>query len=395
MEEEKDDKKVMGHEYDGIQELDNDLPGWWITLFWITIIFGVIYLAYFHIISPESTQDAEFQAEMKKAALEQEARIAAAGGGLKIDFPQEVLDRAEKGKQTFATFCVACHGNLGQGTQCPNLTDNHFLHGFDYDKIAGIITNGSPKNPAMMAWKTSLTAEQIQNVAAYVFTLRGKNIPGKPAEGTEYKSEEIANAAAPKFDATASSAPAKPMTPEEKAKSSYATCAACHGANGEGNPATKAPALAGQDAIYLARQIKNLKHGKRVSTEPLAAGMLPMLALLKDEDIDGLVKHIQTLPAPKIVHTEKGDATKGQPLYAICATCHGFKGEGNPVLKGPKLTSLPDWYIVSQLKAFKEGKRGADAAKEPEGALMAPMAKMLMDEQAMKDVAEYIKGLGK
>ena len=188
---------------------------------------------------------------------------------------------------------------------------------------------------------------------------------------------------------------AKPLTPEEKAKATYASCAACHGAKGEGNPVTKAPALAGQDSVYLTRQIINLKEGKRVSPEPLAAGMLPMLTNLKQEDIDNLVKYIGTLEKPKLVHTETGDAAKGQAAYATCAACHGMNGEGNPALKGPSLTGLPDWYIVSQLKAFKEGKRGADASKEPEGAMMAPMAQMVVDEQAMKDLAEYIKGLGK
>lgn len=285
---------------------------------------------------------------------------------------------------------------MGQGTQCPNLTDNHFLYGYQYDEIVKIITDGSTKNPAMMAWKTTLNESQIQDVAAYVFTLRGKNIPGKPAEGVEHKSEDIAKATAPVFkEGAAPTAPAKPLTPEEKAKATFATCAACHGAKGEGNPATKAPALAGQESAYLTRQILNFKDGKRISAEPLAAGMLPMLANLQQEDVDNLVKFIGTLEKPTIVHTLTGDATKGQAAYAICATCHGFKGEGNPALKGPALTGLPDWYIVSQLKAFKEGKRGADPTKEPEGAIMAPMAKMLIDEQAMKDVAEYIKTLGK
>ena len=388
------DEKLMNHEYDGIKELDNDLPGWWIFLFWATIIYGFGYFAYYHILYPEKNQIAEFNTEMAAAAKAQEARIAASGGGLKIDLPQEVLDHAAAGKQLFATYCVACHGNAGQGIQCPNLTDNHFINGHKYENIQNIISNGSTKNPAMMAWKTTLNPSQIQNVSAYVFTLRGKNIPGKAPEGTEKSKSDITEAPVPAFKAVSkSNVPAKPLTPEEKAKATYATCAACHGMNGEGNPALKAPALAGQDIQYLTRQIQNLKTGKRVSPEPLAAGMLPMLAMVKEDQIDALVKYIQTLKPTSISHTEKGDATKGQAFYATCAACHGVKGEGNPVLKGPRLTGLQDWYIISQLKAFKHGKRGTDPVKEPEGVMMAPMAKMLPDEQAMKDVAEYIKTL--
>ena len=388
------DDKLMNHEYDGIKELDNDLPGWWVFLFWATIIFGVIYFAYYHILYPDKNQISEFQAEMAVAAKAQEARIAAAGGGLEIELSKEVLEHAEAGKQLFATYCAACHGNMGQGIQCPNLTDGHYINGHKFDDILNIIKNGSTKNPAMMAWKTTLNPSQLQDVAAYVFSIRGKNIPGKAAEGISVENSEVANAPAPVFKAGAESAvPAKPQTPEERAKTLYASCAACHGMNGEGNPATKAPALAGQDSLYLVRQIANLKHGKRVSTEPLAAGMLPMLAMVKDEEIEDLVKHIQTLKPASIAHTEKGDAAKGKALYTVCGTCHGLKAEGNPALKGPKLTGLQDWYIVSQLKAFKDGKRGADATKEPEGALMAPMSKMLPDEQAMKDIAEYIKTL--
>jgi cytochrome c553 len=389
----KEDNKIMDHEYDGIQELDNDLPGWWVSTFWLTFIFAILYFAYFHVIYPDKTQDASFKAEMRKAAAEQEARIAAAGGNLEISYSEVMLSHATAGKAVFATYCVACHGNMGQGIQCPNLTDKQFIHGLEYENIANIIANGSPKNPAMMAWKNSLSAKQLQDVSAYVFTLRGKNIPGKNGEGKSYSSEALIAAKEVAFDTVNQNATAKPLTPKEKAKASFAMCAACHGAQGEGNITTKAPALAGQDPLYLSRQIANFKDGKRLSKEPLAAGMLPMLAMLKAEDIDELVKHIGALPTKAVVHTETGDAKKGQTLYAICATCHGFKGEGNPLLKGPRLTGLQDWYIMAQLKAFKAGHRGSDPSKEPEGALMAPMAKILVDEQAMKDLAEYIKGL--
>jgi len=84
-----------------------------------------------------------------------------------------------------------------------------------------------------------------------------------------------------------------------------------------------------------------------------------------------------------------GDATKGKTLYQTCVACHGVSGEGNKALNSPNLNGLPDWYVVTQLKNFKEGIRGADA-KDMYGAQMRPMASTLPDEKAMQDVAAYI-----
>lgn len=87
-----------------------------------------------------------------------------------------------------------------------------------------------------------------------------------------------------------------------------------------------------------------------------------------------------------------GDAAKGKTLYQVCMACHGFNGEGNPVTKSPPLAGQEDWYIVSQLKKFKEGIRGTNP-KDIEGMQMRPMSMTLPDEQAMKDVAAYISSL--
>ena len=123
--------------------------------------------------------------------------------------------------------------------------------------------------------------------------------------------------------------------------------------------------------------------------------MRKKISLIGAGQIGGTLAHLISIKelADVVLFDIAEGAAKGKALYTVCGTCHGLKAEGNPALKGPKLTGLQDWYIVSQLKAFKDGKRGADATKEPEGALMAPMSKMLPDEQAMKDIAEYIKTL--
>jgi len=107
-----------------------------------------------------------------------------------------------------------------------------------------------------------------------------------------------------------------------------------------------------------------------------------------------LAAYIQTLSG-KPQHTmTSGDANAGKAKYMLCATCHGTNGEGMPAMKSPGLTNLPDYYIVTQLKNFKHGVRGADAAKDMQGSMMAPMAKMLTEED-MKNLAAYIKTLAK
>ena len=189
-------------------------------------------------------------------------------------------------------------------------------------------------------------------------------------------------------------------SPEDIAmgKTLYATCAACHGPEGSGsmNPmAIKAPNLAGMPKWYAATQIKNMKHDIRGGAGDMEAMMMkPMVMNLTDKQIDQVSAYLESLKPVAPKHTLKGDANKGKALYATCLACHLDKGQGNPMLKAPALNNLPDWYIVNQLKKFKSKVRGAHP-KDTTGMLMAPMAMMLQDEQAMKDVAEYIKTIAK
>ncbi len=85
----------------------------------------------------------------------------------------------------------------------------------------------------------------------------------------------------------------------------------------------------------------------------------------------------------------KGDKSKGKQLFQICANCHGEKGRGNPDTKAPQLAGQYDWYLIQQLKNFQSGIRGSDP-KDVNGAMMAPMAKLLKDDQAIEDVVAYI-----
>lgn len=181
----------------------------------------------------------------------------------------------------------------------------------------------------------------------------------------------------------------------EAGKASFATCAACHGANAEGNKALNAPALAGQAAWYVERQLKNFKTGVRgTGADVLGAQMAPMAAMLAtDADIKNVAAFVASLSPASLTHDGGGDAAAGQGLYATCAACHGAAGEGNEALNSPDLSIQQDWYIVRQLENFKSGARGAHV-DDAFGAQMRPMAMMLADAAAMKNVAAYIASLG-
>ena len=178
-------------------------------------------------------------------------------------------------------------------------------------------------------------------------------------------------------------------------KTGFAVCAACHGANAEGNKALNAPALAGQEAWYVERQLANFKGGIRGGgADAFGAQMVPMAAMLATEAaIKDLAAYLASLSPAAVVHDGGGDVAAGQALYATCAACHGAAAEGNVALNAPKLSLQQDWYIVRQLENFKSGARGAHAS-DVFGAQMRPMAMILVDAAAQKNVAAYIASLG-
>ena len=175
-------------------------------------------------------------------------------------------------------------------------------------------------------------------------------------------------------------------------KALFTVCAACHGQQAEGNPALNAPKLSGQGGWYLKRQLKNFKDGARGTHEKDVFGkmMAPMAATLGDDAaIDNVVAYIRTLadnPAPVTV---KGNVKNGQDPYMTCAACHGADGQGAQATNAPRLKGMSDWYMVTQLKNFKQGIRGAHP-KDLYGRQMAAMAAILADDQATDDLVAYI-----
>ncbi len=176
----------------------------------------------------------------------------------------------------------------------------------------------------------------------------------------------------------------------------YAPCAACHGAQGEGNATLNAPRIAGQEAWYIAQQLKLYKSGARGTApgDTFGMQMRPMaMTLADDEAVAAVAEYISAMPRVPVEPSVEGDAVAGKASYAVCATCHGANGEGNQALNAPRLAGQDGWYLKRALQNYKEGRR----AYHPEdtfGMQMKPMAMTLADEQAINNVVAYIATLG-
>ena len=175
----------------------------------------------------------------------------------------------------------------------------------------------------------------------------------------------------------------------------YAVCAACHGAQGEGNVALNAPKLSGQSDWYMKRQLQYYKSGARGAHEKDVFGkmMAPMAATLADDAaIDNVLAYIKTLPDQPAPATVKGNARNGERHYVTCGACHGADGRGIQATNAPALKGMSDWYLVTQLKNYKQGIRGAHA-QDMYGHQMTMMAAILTDDQAINDLIAHVNTL--
>lgn len=184
---EKEEDVMLDHNYDGIKELDNVLPPWWLWLFYFTILFAVIYLIRYHV-TGDWTSDKEYTEEMAIAKADVDEYLKKSG--LNIDASTVVLkdDAAtlDAGLQIFTKNCIPCHRPDGGGLVGPNLTDNKWIHGGEINNLFTTISNGVPEK-GMQTWKGTLSAQQIQQVASYILVkLKGTNpqnpfaYPGDP-----------------------------------------------------------------------------------------------------------------------------------------------------------------------------------------------------------------------
>lgn len=189
---EEEDTIILDHNYDGIKELDNRLPPWWLYGFYLTIIFAVVYLVRFHVIG-DYTQAEEYQNEVAKAKIEIEEYLATAKDIINVDNVVALDDASDLaiGEKIYTQSCVACHRADGGGGIGPNLTDEHWILGGGIKNIFNTISEGGRPGKGMVAWKTELSAKEMQQVASYVLTLQENNPEdGKAPEGDIWVEEE-------------------------------------------------------------------------------------------------------------------------------------------------------------------------------------------------------------
>ena len=212
--------QTTGHDYDGIQELDNPLPRWWVFMFWATIVFGFGYLGVYGLgnvnglltVEVDGEQVAWSSTNQWKAEVQKfDADIAplyAKYTATPVEELAKDADALQTGQRLFKSNCAVCHGSTAKGAQgFPNLTDNDWLYGGAPENIKHTLTYG--RQGAMPAWGGVLGEEGTTDMVNYVRSLSGLKHDAEAAEK-----------AAPKFQQL---------------------CMACHGADGKGSVAHNLP----------------------------------------------------------------------------------------------------------------------------------------------------------
>ncbi len=181
------DRLIKDHEYDGIRELDNDLPGWWKWLFYLGIIFAVVYsIRLFVFKAPDLIQDEEYQNEM--ASYENSKPSATENAA---PFEIKLLTDASsltKGQETWTKICAACHLADGGGLVGPNMTDNYWIHGNTVQALYKVVTDGVIQK-GMLPYKDQLSDKSRLEVVSYVLVKLHGTKPANPKapQGKKYE----------------------------------------------------------------------------------------------------------------------------------------------------------------------------------------------------------------
>lgn len=185
---EREEEIMTDHVYDGIRELDNNLPPWWKYLFYATIVFSGVYLYYYHM-GDGKLQIEEYEHEV---FLAQAQRGAVSEDDESLNETNVTMADSEgilKGEKIYVQNCAPCHGKIGEGGVGPNLTDEYWLNGGGIRNVFRVIKHGVPQK-GMIPWKSQMSAKQMQDVASYIMTLEGTNPPNaKEAQGEKYVPE--------------------------------------------------------------------------------------------------------------------------------------------------------------------------------------------------------------
>jgi cytochrome c oxidase cbb3-type subunit III len=189
---EKEGEIILDHNYDGIKELDNDLPPWWVWMFYATILFGVVYLVRFHVYN-DYDQDLEYDQEVAAANLAIEEYKKTAKGLVDANSVELLTDASDisAGKAIYETTCVACHMADGGGGIGPNLTDENWILGGGIKNVFNTVSEGGRDGKGMVAWKQILKPVEMAQVSSYILTFQGTTSANpKTAEGEIWVDEK-------------------------------------------------------------------------------------------------------------------------------------------------------------------------------------------------------------
>ena len=312
---------LLDHEYDGIRELDNKLPPWWLYMFYATIVFGFAYLGYYQF-TPGNTQQDEYEAELVQAAIEKEAYLAKAGANVDENTATVLTGAAvANGKKTFESLCIACHAASGGSSPNgvgPNLTDEHWINGGGIKNIFKTIKYGVPTK-GMIAWESQLTPVQIQEVSSYIVTLQGSNPENAKEPQGDIWTEGSGDGAATSEGAAEEAVVEVEEIELLKDAASLASgkvifdnmCVACHGTSGGSNPGGVGPNLT--DEYWLkGGGISNVYHTIKVGVP--AKGMIAWEGTLTPQQMQEAASYIISLGGskPENAKEAQGDKWEGK-----------------------------------------------------------------------------------
>jgi cytochrome c oxidase cbb3-type subunit 3 len=185
---------ITDHNYDGILEYDNPMPGWWLWIFWLTVVFGVVYVLGIHVFGFVNTYQDDLDQSLAELQQVRDEYTATHGtfeaDAVVLQSYADEPSHVEAGSTIFTTNCSMCHGDKGQGLIGPNLTDEYWIHGGGLTDIFTTVTQGVIEK-GMTPWDGILTAEQRAQVTAFVASIQGTNPSGaKEPQGELYRPEE-------------------------------------------------------------------------------------------------------------------------------------------------------------------------------------------------------------
>jgi cytochrome c oxidase cbb3-type subunit III len=192
---EREGEITLDHNYDGIRELDNHLPPWWVNMFVLTCIWALGYMWYYHWGGEGPNQEQEYNNSVETAKKEIATALAGKANAVDESNVTALRDASAlgEGELIYKSVCAACHGQLGEGTVGPNFTDEYWLHGGGIKNVFKVIKYGVPEK-GMIAWSAQLKPADMQKVASYILTLKGTNPPNPKAPQGEIWKEEGAAA---------------------------------------------------------------------------------------------------------------------------------------------------------------------------------------------------------